>query len=123
MRRVLLVYAVALCVLGLGSYFLAGRQSPTALIPAGFGVLALGCYFLAATKRALAMHLAAVLALLGTAGSVTGIKGVATMLTGGTVARPLAASAQSAMFVLSLAFLIFAVRSFIAARRSAEPGA
>jgi hypothetical protein len=77
-----------------------------------FGVIARD-----ARRLKLAMHLAALVALLGFAGGARGISGAVALLGGGEVERPVAAVVQSTMAVLCAAFLLLAIRSFIAARR------
>jgi hypothetical protein len=64
------------------------------------------------------MHLAAALALVGMLGSARGVPGVLSLLSGGEVARPAAAVVQALMAALCLAFLVLAIRSFVAARRA-----
>ena len=72
------------------------------------------------------MHGIAALALIGFAGSVRGLSTLVDLLGGHDVTRPLAAVMQSIMAVLTLGFVILAVKSFIDARRQrsipAEPG-
>ena len=63
------------------------------------------------------MHAAALLALIGFVGSVQGIFTLLSLATGDEAARPVAAIAQSIMALLCLAFIVFAVRSFIQARK------
>jgi hypothetical protein len=63
------------------------------------------------------MHVITVLALIGFAGSVRGLSSFVAMLGGAEVARPLATIMQSLMAVLTLGFVIFAVKSFIDVRR------
>jgi hypothetical protein len=114
----------ALIVLGLGSYALTGGVSPTALIPAAFGVLLLLAGVLARNERMRmhAMHGAVLVALLGFLGSVRGVMGLGTVLDG-TAVRPAAIVAQTIMAVLTLVYVVLAVRSFIAARRARRAGA
>jgi hypothetical protein len=111
---------IILAALGIGSYFMTGAASPTALIPAAFGVLFIALGFIA-RKDALrkhAMHGAAILSLLGIAGSAGGILSTLTLLGGGTVERPEAAIAKAVMAVICIVFLVLAIRSFINARRN-----
>jgi hypothetical protein len=110
---------VALIILGIGSYVLTGAASPTALIPAAFGFLILVAGLLArdAHKRMHAMHAAVLIALLGFLGSVRGLLGIGTVFDG-TAVRPAAIIAQSIMALLTLAYVVVAVRSFIQARRA-----
>jgi fucose 4-O-acetylase-like acetyltransferase len=109
----------ALIVLGLGGYVLTGAVSPTALIPAAFGALLVVAGVLArdAGKRMHAMHAAVVIALLGFLGSARGLLGLGKVLDG-TAVRPAAIVAQTIMALLTLGYIVVAVRSFIQARRA-----
>jgi hypothetical protein len=117
--------AVILIILGTGGFLLTGTQSITALIPAVFGLLLLICSLIAGkeTRQKLAMHIAQGIALLGLLGSVSGlIKLLMYLMGSGVLERPSAVVAQSIMALLCLIYLIFGIRSFIAARRSAAGG-
>jgi hypothetical protein len=125
MPLITLGYGLILIALGVGGYFMSGGVSMTALIPAFFG-LPLAILGLVARKpgaRKHAMHVAAVLALLGFGGSFPGLLKLFTLLSGGEVARPAAVYAQSVMAVLSAIFLVLCIRSFIAARKARQAGA
>ena len=63
------------------------------------------------------MHVAAVLALAGFAGTVRGGVNAVRMLAGAEVARPEAVTAQGITAALCLLYLALAVRSFVLARR------
>lgn len=112
-----LLFGVLLLLTGVGGY--AAFQTPTALIPVGFGVL-LGICGLVGRKESLrrhAMHAAAVVALVGFLPSAPGLLGIPDLLAG-EAARPAAVVLRSVMAVLCLGFLVVAVRSFIAARKA-----
>ncbi|MCL4809700.1 MAG: hypothetical protein KJ062_18210 [Thermoanaerobaculia bacterium] len=114
---VALLFGALLLLTGVGGY--AAFQTPTALIPVGFGVL-LGICGLVARKESLrrhAMHAAAVVALVGFLPSAPGLLGLPDLLAG-EAARPAAVVLRSVMAVLCLGFLVVAVRSFIAARKA-----
>lgn len=106
-----------LIVLGLAGYFLTGAVSLTALIPAAFGlVLALsGLLAREERKRKHAMHTAVVVALLGFLGSFRGLLQIGDVVDG-TAARPAAIVVQTIMAVLTLGYIVMAVRSFVKAR-------
>ena len=108
----------ALVLLGLGSYFGTGAEHPTALIPAAAGVLLIVFGLLARNPklRMHAMHVAALIGLLGFFGSVSGLPQLMKLIAGDTIARPAAAISRSMMAVLCLAFVVLTVRSFVAAR-------
>lgn len=108
---------VALIVVGVAGYFLTGAVSLTALIPAAFGlVIALaGVIARDERKRKHAMHAAVVVALLGFLGSIRGLLQIGDVFAG-TAARPAAIVAQTIMAVLTLGYIVIAVRSFVQAR-------
>jgi hypothetical protein len=114
----------ALVILGLAGYGLSGAASLTALIPAAFGLLFVVAGLMARDerKRMHAMHAAVVIALLGFFGSFRGLMGIGTVLDG-TAVRPAAIVAQTIMALLTLAYIVVAVRSFIQARRARRAGA
>ena len=113
---------VLLALVGIIGYVASGMVSPTALIPAGFGLVLIILGFLARdeSKRKHAMHGAAVVGLVGFLGSVNGFVGVARMMAGQEVARPMATVAQAAMALITLVFVWLCVRSFIQARRARQ---
>jgi uncharacterized membrane protein len=120
MANTTILFATLLILLGAGGYFGSGTNSPTALIPAIFGVvlLILGLVARNPARRKHAMHGAAMVALLGLFGSIRGLLQLPTVLSGGEVARPAAVIAQSIMAVLMIIFVALAIRSFVEARRS-----
>jgi hypothetical protein len=113
-----LALGAALIILGLAGYFLTGTASLTALIPAGFGLVLAVAGLIARDerKRKHAMHAAVVVALLGFLGSVRGLLQIGAVFAG-TAARPAAVIAQTIMAVLTLGYIVMAVRSFMQARR------
>src|SRR4029079_19103773 len=119
------VFGLLLIVLGLAGYFGSGRQSPTALIPALFGLLfvLLGAMARNARLRMHAMHGAALLSLIGFAATVPGVVKLVRWAGGTAPARPAAVISQSVMAGLMLVFLVLCVRSFVAARRARAAGA
>jgi hypothetical protein len=110
---------VALIIVGLAGYFLTGAVSLTALIPAAFGLLFVVVGVLARDdrKRMHAMHAAVVIALLGFLGSFRGLSGLGKVFDG-TAVRPAAIVAQTIMALLTLGYIVVAVRSFIQARKA-----
>jgi hypothetical protein len=109
----------ALIVLGLGGYVLTGAVSLTALIPAAFGLLLVLAGVLARDdrKRMHAMHAAALIAILGFLGSFRGLLGLGKVFDG-TAVRPAAIVAQTIMAVLTLGYIVIALRSFVQARKA-----
>ena len=106
-------------LLGIGGYQGSGHASVTALIPAAFGVplVLLGLLARSERYRMHAMHGAVLLGLLGVLGTLRGVFRLPSAFAG-TLERPFAVYAQSAMAVLCAAFVALCVRSFIAARRA-----
>ncbi len=111
---------LVLIALGLGGYFGAGRASVTALIPAFFGLplLILGLVALNERRRKTAMHIAAVLGLLGFVWTVRGLMKLPVLLTGGELERPAAVGVQAAMAIVCVIFVLLCVGSLIKARRA-----
>ncbi len=120
MAKLTIVYGVIFIVMGLYGYFGISSESITALIPTFFGIPMLILGWLGLNEKYLkhAMHGAAVLMLLGFAGTVSGLIKFFAMLAGAETARPAAVTVQAIMAVLCLVFLILAVKSFIDARRA-----
>jgi hypothetical protein len=120
MAKLSIAYGVILILMGLISYFGISSESITALIPAFFGIPMLALGWLGFNEKYLkhAMHGAAVLMLLGFFGTIGGLIKFFKMLAGAETARPAAVTVQAIMAVLCLVFLIFAVKSFIDARRN-----
>jgi len=92
------------------------------LIPAAFGILlvALGLIARKASATKHAMHAAAVLALVGFAGSVNGLPDLLKLLAGGELEHPLAGVAKSLMALALATFLGLCVQSFRQARKARQ---
>jgi hypothetical protein len=120
MARLTVGFGAALVALGIIGFVGSGASSVTALIPSIFGAVfvVLGLVGRAEERRALTMHIAAFLAVVGIAGSVTGLVDLPDLLAGNDVDRPWAVAVQSIMAVALVIYLVFAVRSFIAVRRA-----
>jgi CheY-specific phosphatase CheX len=125
MPIVTIVVGALLSAIGILGYVFSDTHSLTALIPVVFGSMLEVCGTLALNPKMKkhAMHGASVLALLGIAGSTMGFVTFLTFIGGGSVARPLAAQMQAAMFVICLVFLGLCVRSFREARARRVAGA
>jgi hypothetical protein len=119
MPSLTIALGVALVGLGVGGYLLTGAVSVTALIPAAFGLLMGAAGLLARDpgKRKHAMHAAIAVALLGFLGSLRGVLQIGSLFDG-TAARPAAVVSQVIMAVLTLVYIVIAVRSFVNARSS-----
>ena len=120
MPRLAVGFGVSLIILGVAMYFLSGRVSLTALIPVPFGaaLVAAGVVAKRSASTKHAMHAAAVVALVGIAGSWNGVPQIARWLWGGDVANPLAAGAKTVMAAALAAFLGYCIQSFRQARQA-----
>ncbi len=116
--KITIAYAIILIIVGLIGYLGSGMESITALIPAFFGVLILvvGILAMFGGMRKNAMHIAAVLGLIGFLGTVSGIFDIASMLGGEEIERPGAALSKAFMAVFSLVYFLICLWSFISAR-------
>ncbi len=119
MAKISITFGIILIILGLISYFGISSESITALIPAFLGIPVLILGFLALNEKYLkhSMHGAAVLMILGFGGTVRGLIKFFRMLGGEIFERPSAITIQAIMAVICLIFLVFAIKSFIDARR------
>ena len=99
-----------------------GKQFPTSLIPAGFGLLFILFGALARTadvkRRALMMHIAVTLGLIGFLATAKAIGQYVLLLRGTQYRYPLAVEEKAAMALLMLVFVGLCVRSFVQARRA-----
>lgn len=122
MPKFSIVLGIIFIVMGLYGYFGISSESITALIPTFFGIALLIPGWIGLNEKYLkhAMHGAAVLTLLGFAGTVGGLIKFFRMLGGEEMQRPAAVTVQAIMSILCLLFLVFAVKSFIDARRNKE---
>lgn len=119
MASTTIALGVVLVILGLAGYFLTGMVSITALIPAFFGLVIAIAGLIARDerKRKHAIHAAVLVALIGFLGSVSGLLQIADVFNG-TAARPAAVISRAIMALLTLGYIMLAVRSFIAARQA-----
>jgi uncharacterized membrane protein len=120
MPKFSIVLGIIFIMMGLYGYFGISSESITALIPTFFGIPLLVLGWIGLNEKYLkhAMHGAAVLTLLGFAGTISGLIKFFKMLGGAETARPAAVTVQAIMALLCLLFLIFAVKSFIDARKN-----
>jgi hypothetical protein len=111
--------AVILILTGVITFIATGASSVTALIPAFVGI-AIGVCGVLATREKLrrhSIHLALVFALIGALGSLMNVVKIG-QLFAGTAERPGAIIESLILFVVTVVYLIFGIRSFIAARRA-----
>ena len=119
MPRITVGFSLAYIAIGLAGFFLTGAVHKTALIPAVIGAILLVLGLLANKEnlRMHVMHAALLVGLLAFLGTARGLAKLPAAFAG-TAERPGAVYAQAATAVLSLIYLAFGVRSFIAARRA-----
>jgi hypothetical protein len=116
-----IVAGLLLAVIGIAGFMATGRTHVTALIPFALGdvLVCMGALTLIRPAwRKHTMHVAATVALLGGLGSIGGIIKLGRWLAGTAPEHPTAVLAQAGTAVVCAIFLVFAVRSFIAARRA-----
>ena len=122
MAKVTVLFGVVLIVLGGASYMLTGHQYPTSLIPAAFGILLVTFGSMAESpnpkRRMLFMHIAVTVGLLGFLATAPALVQVVELFKGKLFPYPAAIEEKAAMSVLLLIYVVFCVRSFIAARRA-----
>ena len=122
MARLTVFFGVVLTLLGIFTFTATGHQYPTSLIPTLFGLILLVCGYVARTpdlkRRALWMHIAVTVGLLGFLGTVKSVYDYVRLKQGVQFKFPIAVEEKAAMCVLLLVFVIFCVRNFIRARRA-----
>ncbi|MGH8047034.1 MAG: hypothetical protein ACREKL_07285 [Chthoniobacterales bacterium] len=116
-----IIFGVLLAVIAVGFYVATGSKAPTALIPAGFGLLLIVCGIIGLAKPALRMHAMHGSALLGLIGAGAGL-GMSLPKLPDIIAEVFGQHAavweKLAMGVISLVFLGLCVKSFVDARRA-----
>lgn len=112
MPSIAILFGTLLIAEGVGFYLGTGRQSLTALIPAGFGaaILLLGLIALRDSLRRHAMHLAAALGLLGVLAPIVRMAQAGLSWT-------VATASQVIMLALCGGFVALCAKSFVDARR------
>ena len=116
-----IICGILLVLIGIVGYVngqSAGHGSPTALIPAAFGIVLAALGLASQAKESLRkhlMHAALVVALLGFIATAGRLLSRMSELT----ASP-AVISQAAMAIICLAFVVLGIRSFAAARRNRE---
>jgi hypothetical protein len=119
--RISILFGLLLVALGVGAFAYASpgadKTPYTALIPAGFGLplVLLGAVALKDNLRKHAMHLAAMVGLIGAVGGAVML--LLPFLKGTGIERPFAYGCQAALTVLCLIFVGLCVNSFVQARR------
>ena len=123
MAKLTIGLGIVLTLLAIVCFALTGSSHPTALIPAGVGLLFVLFGALAISpdpkRRMLWMHIAVTVALLMFLGTVPAVIQLAHHVQGVPLAHPIAVDEKAATSLMCLIFVGLCVRSFIAARRSA----
>jgi len=122
MAKLTIGFGVLLILLGLFGFVSTGSAHPTALIPAGIGILFVLFGVMANTenskKRMLWMHISVTVALLTFLGMIPAAIDTIRLSRGVSFPHPAAVVEKGALALFSLIYVLFCVRSFIAARRS-----
>ena len=120
MAKLTIVFGVLLILLAVIGFVSTGSAHPTALIPAGVGLVLVIFGVLANTpdakKRMLWMHISVTVALLAFLGTITADIQAVRMSNGTVYPHPAAVLEKAAMSLLCLIYVLFCVRSFINAR-------
>lgn len=120
MAKLTIVFGVLLILLAVIGFVSTGSAHPTALIPAGVGLVFVIFGVLANTpdakKRMLWMHISVTVALLAFLGTITADIQAVRMSNGTVYPHPAAVLEKAAMSLLCLIYVLFCVRSFINAR-------
>jgi len=120
MAKLTIVFGVLLTVLAVIGFLSTGSAHPTALIPAGLGLLFVLFGVMANTpdtkKRMLWMHISVTIALLAFLGTIPADIDSIRLSRGVEFPHPAAVLEKAAMSLLCLIYVLFCVRSFINAR-------
>ena len=119
MHRWTILFGLLLVAIGLGGYYFADAKQPMALIPAVLGIAMFVCGVVAAqgAMRMLAMHVAALIGMIGFVGPMVTIFNDITNTA--NTAEVLAKGLTSA---LCLMFVLMCVNSFLEVRRARKAG-
>ena len=121
MAKLTIALGILLILVAAIGFVATGSSHPTALIPAGIGLLFALFGTLAGSedpkKRMLWMHIAVTGALLLFLGTIPADIDVVRLSHDVAFAHPVAVAEKAAMSLLCLLFVLLCVRSFIAARR------
>jgi len=122
MAKFTICFGILLILLGVLGFVYTGSAHPTSLIPAGIGLFFVLFGVMANTenskKRMLWMHISVTVALLVFLGMVPAAIDTIRLSHGVSFPHPAAVVEKGALALLSLLYVLFCVRSFIAARRS-----
>lgn len=114
------IIGLLLVIGGVVAYIASGADSFTALAPAFVGVIlfVLGTLAAQPERRAMMIHLALGVSVLGVLASFMPLRDLPALIRGDDVERPYAVATAGYMAVLCLIHVILGVRSFVEARRA-----
>jgi hypothetical protein len=119
MTAITTTFGTLLILLGLAGYLGSGAESPTALIPAFVGIVLIICAALTRLGHVMNLIFAHLAVLIGLVGGIGGLAmSIPKLASGAELARPLAIYLQLGMGLILVVYVIFCVRSFIAARKA-----
>ena len=110
---------ILLVIFGVTSYVTTGGVSLTALIPSVIGALLAICGLVAVRNERLrphAMHVAALLALVGVIGTASALLRIPALIAGEAMPHRPAVVARIGMALILIVYLWFSVKSFVDAR-------
>lgn len=120
MAKMTIGFGVLLILLAVIGFVSTGSAHPTALIPAGLGILFIIFGAFANTtdpkRRMLWMHISVTVALLAFLGTLTADIQAIKMSHGTVYPHPAAVLEKAGMSLFSLIYVLFCVRSFVNAR-------
>lgn len=123
MSSISIACGILLILIGIAGYgygTMSGGASPTALIPAIFGLILVILGVVGNAKENLRkhlMHVAVIVGLLGALGTASSFLKIASVING-TAERPAAVVAQFATAVVCLIFVVLCIKSFVDARKN-----
>jgi hypothetical protein len=121
LAKLTIVFGILLILVGVAGFVSTGSAHPTALIPAGAGLLFILFGAMANSenpkKRMLWMHISVTIALLLFLGTIPADIDVIRLSRGTEFPHPIAVVEKAAMSLLCMLYVAFCIRSFIAARR------
>ena len=122
MAKLTIGFGILLVLLGVFGFVATGSAHPTALIPSAIGLFFVLFGVMAnaddSKKRMLWMHISVTVALLAFIGTIPADIDTIRLAHGAYFAHPAAVEEKGALSLLCLIYVLFCVRSFIAARRS-----
>jgi hypothetical protein len=122
MAKLTIAFGILLILLGIVGFVSTGSTHPTSLIPSGIGVFFVFFGVMADTenskKRMLWMHISVTVALLVFLGMIPAAIDTIKLSRGVYYPHPIAVEEKGALALFCLIYVLFCVRSFIAARRT-----